>query len=311
VGKITDALEKYNKDDKSQVSQNKIKTDFEDLRKNSIKTSSEQYVKKNLDKLPDRSNISKKTSREEPKFKNSPKDSTNFDRNLITILNPKTFEAEQFRMLKSHLTFPASGKPLRSILVTSALPGEGKSFVASNLAISISQNINEHVLLVDCDIRKPTLHKNFGFNVTPGLSAYLSDNIPLPTLFLKTNINKLTILPAGNPPENPVELLSSIKMSKLLEEIKERYQDRYVILDTPPPPLTSETKIIGNQVDGAIIVVKYGSTPRKLVSDLVNMFGKEKIIGVVFNMCSRKSTYTGYYKYAKYNHYYNTTTSKK
>jgi len=308
VGKITEALEKFDKEDRSQFFHGKNKeTLLHDLPGSTIKTLPEQNKKKGIDTLPDRSNPLKERLDKPLKGEDDSLSANNIHEDLITLLKPKTFEAEQFRMLKSYLLFPTSGKPPRSILVTSALPGEGKSFVASNLAISISQNINEYVLLTDCDIRKPTLHKNFGFSVTPGLSEYLSDNIPLSSLLLKTNINKLTILPAGKPPDNPVELLSSSKMSQLLEEIKTRYQDRYIIIDTPPPKLTSETQVIGNQVDAVILVVKYGSTPRKIVSDLANMFGKEKIIGVVFNMCSFKSTYNGYYKYGKYNHYYGTT----
>ncbi len=95
----------------------------------------------------------------------------NLDPNLVTYQNPQSIESEMFKILRGNILFPAKGKPPRSILVTSALPGEGKSFVAANLAVSIAQNINEHVLLMDCDIRRPTVHTSFGFDDVPGLDG--------------------------------------------------------------------------------------------------------------------------------------------
>ena len=93
----------------------------------------------------------------------------NIDKNLVTLLNPRSVESEMFKILRGNILFPASGKPPRSILVTSTVPGEGKSFVSMNLAVSIAQNINEHVFLMDCDIRKPSLHGSFGLGNIAGL----------------------------------------------------------------------------------------------------------------------------------------------
>ncbi len=239
------------------------------------------------------------------------------DSNLVAYLKPHSFEAEQFRMLRTNLLFPISGKSPRSIMVTSALPEEGKSFIAANLAISIAQIISEHVLLIDCDLRTPCLHTRFGIGDVPGLSEYLShgshfeaaghkkfgdvpelseflsDGVFLASLFLTTKVNKLTILPAGSPPNNPSELLSSKQMSELLRKEKTRYSNRYIVIDAPPPKLMTESSVLARQIDGVLIVVKYGSTPRKLVSDLVDILGKEKIIGIVFN------GFEGYGKYDK------------
>jgi exopolysaccharide/PEP-CTERM locus tyrosine autokinase len=186
----------------------------------------------------------------------------NIDENLVAFLKPESFEAEQFKMLRTNLLFPISGKSPQSIMVTSAVPGEGKSFVSANLAVSIALGINEHVLLIDCDIRRPRVHNQFGFVAAPGLSDHLSKDIPLSSLILRTAINKLNILPAGKSTHNPSELLSSQKMSELLKEVKNRYSDRYIIIDTPPPKLTAETSAISRQVDGVLLVVEYGSTPR-------------------------------------------------
>lgn len=232
-------------------------------------------------------------------------DNNNIDRNLIVHLQPNSFEAEQFKILRTNLLFPSSGKSPRSIMVTSAVPGEGKSFVAANLAISIAQSIQEHVLLIDCDIRRSCVHTRFGFGDMPGLSDHLINGASISSLILKTQINKLSILPGGKPPLNPSELLSSQLMSKLLEEVKERYSDRYIIVDSPPPKLTAESVAISRQVDGVLLVIEYGSTPRKMVSDLIEMMGKEKIIGVIFNKLDmRFPSYYGLSEYSKYGKYY-------
>lgn len=229
----------------------------------------------------------------------------NIDKNLVTFLKPRSIESEMFKILRGNILFPASGKPPRSILVTSAVPGEGKSFVATNLAVSIAQNINEHVFLMDCDIRKPSVHRALGLGDVPGLAEYLADEVALESLLVRTQVKKLTILPGGNPPHNPAELLSSKKMSALLKEVGERYGDRYVIIDSPPPQLTAETSAIARQVDGILIVLKYGSTPRGMVEDLVETLGKEKIIGCVMNWFDLSlSTYYGYGKYGKFGKYY-------
>ena len=227
------------------------------------------------------------------------------DRNLVTYLDPQSLESEMFKILRGSLLFPSEGVPPRSILITSALPGEGKSFVATNLAVSIAQNINEYVLLVDADIRKPSVHHYFGFDQTNGLADYLRQPAPLSDMLLKTGIDKLTVLPGGHPPHNPAELLSSKAMSALLKEVTERYSDRYIVIDSPPPQLTAETSAIARQVDGIVIVVKYGSTPRQMVEELVDTLGKEKILGCVMNWFDlRSSSYYGYGKYGKYSKYY-------
>ena len=233
-------------------------------------------------------------------------DKNKVDRNLITLLQPRSFESEQFKILRTNLLFPVSGKPVRLLMVTSAVPDEGKSFVAANLAVSIAQNINEHVLLIDCDIRKPRIQSYFGFSNVPGVSDYLASKMSLTSLLLKTSLKKLTILPGGKPPHNPSELLSSKKMSELLEEVKKRYHDRYIIIDSPPPRFIAESNAIAKQVDGIIVVVKYGSTPREAVKDLVQSVGKEKVLGVIANWFDLSSlNYNNYTKYKDYCKYYN------
>jgi len=230
----------------------------------------------------------------------------NIDKNLVSLLKPQSFETEQLKILRTNLLFPASGRSPRSIMVTSAVPGEGKSFVSSNLAISIAQSIQEYVLLIDCDIRRPCVHTRFGFGDVPGLSDHLIHGTSLDSLILKTAVNKLSILPGGKRPHNPSELLSSQHMSKLLQEVKYRYSDRYIVIDSPPPKLAAESGAISRQVDGVLIVVEYGRTRRSMVSDLIEAMGKEKILGVILNKLDMRFTsYYGLGKYGKYGTYYN------
>lgn len=224
---------------------------------------------------------------------------------LITYHDPASVEAEIFKILRTNILFPKTGEPPRSIMVTSAIPGDGKSFVASNLAISIAQGVEEHVLLIDCDMRRSSIHRNFGFrDDVPGLSDYLSKGQALQSLLKKSAIEKLTLLPGGTAPSNPSELLSSNAMQKLLQEARDRYSDRYIIVDSPPPQLTAETAALAKYIDGIILVVRYGSTPKDLVQDLKIQLGKEKILGVVMNGYRIPATERyGYGRYKKYKKY--------
>lgn len=183
-------------------------------------------------------------------------------------------------------------------MITSPSPDEGKSFISANLAVSIAQSIDEYVLLMDCDLRKPSIHKLFGLNETKGLSDHLSSGIPLASLLKKTFIDKLTLLPGGTIPENPSELLSSEQMRQLLSEMKSRYSDRYVIVDTPPPYITSETNAIARVVDGIVIVIRQGKTRKKEVQDIIDIYGKDKILGVIKNFATK--TPGTRYRYKKY-----------
>ncbi len=228
-------------------------------------------------------------------------DINKIDKNIVCIKKPYSLEAELFKILRGRILFPVSGKPPRSILITSATPGDGKSFTASNLAVALAQNIGEYVLLVDCDFRKPSIHKNFGFGQMNGLSEHLSNGTRLPNLLLKTSVDKLSILPAGIPPDNPSEILSSAKMANLIDELKSRYSDRYLIIDTPPLLLAPETNAIAKRVDGIILVVQCGHTPLNILEEVIQNLDKEKILGAVVNRYDMPSSrYYGYKKYSKY-----------
>lgn len=230
-------------------------------------------------------------------FGNANKISHDLDPNLVAYHAPQSVEAELFKVLRTNLLFPATGKPCKNMLVTSALPSDGKSFVSSNLAISIAQGVEEHVLLIDGDVRRPTIHSNFGFGQVVGLSEHLATGADIGKILLKSPIPKLTILPAGQPPRNPTELLSSRKMQTLLEEVAARYEDRFILIDSPPPSMAAETTAIINFVDGVILVVRAGKTPKRAVAETIEQIGKEKIVGVVLNYSDQ--ALKRYYGYGK------------
>jgi exopolysaccharide/PEP-CTERM locus tyrosine autokinase len=221
---------------------------------------------------------------------------------LVTLAKPESFEAEQFKILRANLLFPKSGNPPQTILLTSAIPGEGKTFTAMNLAVSLAQNINSHVLLVDADIRKPEIHKRFGLRDNiKGLSDFLTQNVPISSLLVKTPLSNLTILPGGQATINPSELISSEKMQKLLTELSTRYSDRFVVIDAPPPKLAAETYALARFVEHIIPVVRSGRSNRQLVDEMMNLLGREKIHGVVLNCYDIRNTKRfGYHKYSEY-----------
>jgi exopolysaccharide/PEP-CTERM locus tyrosine autokinase len=219
------------------------------------------------------------------------------DENLITFHQPNSVEAEIFKVLRTNLLFPSDGKPPKTIMVTSALPGDGKSFVCSNLAISLAQGVEEHVLLMDADIRNPSIEQMFGMENVGGLSEYLLKGSNVAENLAKTVVQKLTVLPAGKSPRNPTELLTTQKMKDLLDEVKNRYEDRYIIIDSAPLSIAPETAAIANYIDGILMVIKAGITPKKEIDEAIEQLGREKILGVVFNYSDQSAK--KYYGYGK------------
>jgi exopolysaccharide/PEP-CTERM locus tyrosine autokinase len=228
----------------------------------------------------------------------APPEGRTIEPDMVSLAKPDGPEAELFRLLRTRILFPQNGRrPPRTILVTSALAEEGKSFVAANLAVNIAKNVDEHVLLVDCDLRKPSIHAKFGFSRVKGLSDYLASGLELAPLLLKAGVEKLTLLPSGDPPPNPSELITSARMAALIEELKARYDDRYIILDSPPPLMAPETSAIAKWADGILVVVKYG-TSMDVVEDMVSHLDRDKIIGAVINQISQREFRS--YSYKKY-----------
>jgi len=212
------------------------------------------------------------------------------DQNLIYFFHPGSLAAEQFRKLRTYLLRHKSLEFPKTIMVTSAASGEGKTLVAANLAIGIAHDLRSHALLVDCDLRSPTLGHWFGLENDKGLSDYLMGNGNISEIIMKTEVEKLTILPGGSIQDNPVELLGSKKMEALVHELKSRYRDRYVILDSTPLLATAESEVLSKMVDEILIVVRAGITPRETLKQAIASLEKEKILGFVLNDLQFKSS---------------------
>jgi protein-tyrosine kinase len=209
------------------------------------------------------------------------------DAPLFPLFQSGSLAAEQFRKLRTHLL---KLQPLNTIMVTSALQGEGKTFVATNLSVGIAFDLHLHALLVECDLRNPSLSKQLGLSNGKGLSDYLIGSKSIPELITPTRIEKLNVIQGGLVPENPAELMGSKKMEALIAEIKSRYEDRFIIFDTTPILATAEPEILSKWVDGIILVVKAGATPRETVQQAINILGKEKLLGVILNHVGFKSS---------------------
>jgi protein-tyrosine kinase len=222
---------------------------------------------------------------------------TGYDHKLVVLSAPDSLDAEHFKMLRAQLLFPREGKIPRTIMVTSTFPGEGKTYVAANLAVSIALGINEHVLLIDCDLRNPHVHKMLGYSNMQGMHEYLTGVQQLPDLIIKTGVEKLSLLCAGGPSKRPSELLSSAKMKEFLMEVRDRYRDRFIVIDSTPSHITAEASVLASFVDGIVFVVLAEKAPRDAIKRSIENLGKDKILGVVFNGYTQ--SYKPYEKYYK------------
>ncbi len=231
-----------------------------------------------------------------------------WDARLQLATQPLSAAAESLRKVRNAILHPPSGQPPRTILITSAVPEEGKTFICAALGINIAQGLEQHCLLVDCDLRRPTLASLFGLENEKGLVHYLRGETPLAPLIRKTNQAKLSLIPSGPPVATPAELLDSTVPPPTTTEMAARYPDRYILFDSPPAQAAAETAVLAQHVDAVIIVVRWGKSGREQVKTLVENIGREKILGVVFNAYQLsgldralyKKGYYGYYSYGYY-----------
>ncbi len=228
-------------------------------------------------------------------------DLANFpEEKLVVLKTPTLPEAEEFRKLKEALlkTIQSKERFNNVILVSSAHKGEGKSLTTVNLAISLAQGYDHSVLIVDAEMRMPTCHRYL--NITPefGLSDYLKGDIVLSKALVPTGIGKLVLLPAGNSAQNPLELLSSNSMRRLMEEIRTRYHDRIIIIDSPPTLLFAETRALADFADVVVLVVREGQTSLEDIQECQKLLNN-KIFGIVYNATQYVQPYNNYY-YSSY-----------
>ena len=217
--------------------------------------------------------------------------------NLVTQNDPKNPAAEAYRVIRTGIQFAQAGKELKTIALTSCTPNEGKSTTIANLAIVLTQ-AGKSVLLIDCDMRNPTVHKNFNLSNKVGLSSCISMGTAVADAVQATGIEGLDALTAGVIPPNPSELLGSEQMKNLLQRAKEQYD--YVLIDTPPVMPVTDALIVSRFVDGMILVIASAEVKVEMAREVKNQLvnAGANIIGVVLNKV--RSEHHGY----GYGYYY-------
>lgn len=223
------------------------------------------------------------------------------NRSIVANINPKSPSAEAYRILRTNIQFTNVDKTIKSIVITSPGPGEGKSTIIVNLAVAMAHN-NKKVLLVDTDLRKPNVHTFFGLDNSTGITNILSEDIEYTKVIQHTDIGKLYILASGPIPPNPSELLGSHKIKLLLNEVKEEYD--IVLFDSPPVCFVTDAAVLSTIVDGVILVCASGQTTIENAKSAKALLNKvnANILGVVLNKIAKKNGY--YNKICEYYTYY-------
>ena len=224
-------------------------------------------------------------------------------RGFVTPDGGTSGASQEFRVIKRPLLSHAFGPRAadfpngRRVMITSALPGEGKSHCAINLAMSIAAERDHQVLLVDADVARPSVPRQLGIQTDVGLMDWLIDGKPdLSELIRPTNVDKLSILPAGRRHAHATELLASDAMTLLLDELTARFPDHLFVFDSPPLMVTTESRVLASYMGQVVMVVESGRTQRDVVDEALGMLSKDQFVGLVLNK-SREAGAGGYYGY--------------
>lgn len=207
--------------------------------------------------------------------------------------------AEEFRSLRTRLNHLQTLQPIRTVVITSPGPAEGKSFTAANLAIAEAQLADNPTLLCDFDLRRPVLHTYFNLSRTPGITDYLQERATLRDVLRKVAGMNLYLMPAGEPVVNPLELLNLNRSKQMIEELSRHFN--WVILDTPPLLYASDANLLGTLCHGTLLVVRIGLTTIESVTRAVQTLCENNLLGVVANGAHHRELYS---KYASYYSYY-------
>jgi len=233
----------------------------------------------------------------------APSESTLFDRidsrlteKIVVDQNMNAASREQYRRLAAVLHDAHNTKGLQVIMVASAAAGEGKTLTASNLALTFSESYQKRVLLIDADLRRPTLHSVFRLETALGLGDGLLSNGESKMLVRQVS-PRLAVLPAGRPSSDPMAGLTSERMKRLIHEARQSFD--WVILDTPPVMLLPDAHLLSSMVEGAVMVVRANSTPFELIKRAVDALGRQRILGVVLNRAEPSGS-TDHYQYYGY-----------
>lgn len=200
-----------------------------------------------------------------------------------------------YKVLRTQIQTRTKVKGWNTLMVTSVLPGEGKTITTINLALSFAKEFEKTVLLMDCDLHRQDVHKYMGIASSMGLVDYLVDEVPLKDLIIWPGIDKLTLLSGGRTVQESTELLASPRMRSLVEEVKGRYTERFIIFDTPPVLTGADAIAFASLVDAIIMVVEAGKTPLAEIQKALDLIPKEKFLGFVLNKDANPADRYGYY----------------
>lgn len=224
---------------------------------------------------------------------------------LVSVTDPSSVVAEQFRTIRTNIQFSAVDKKIQSLVVTSAESSEGKSTVSSNLAVVWAKQ-NEKVLLIDADLRRPTAHRTFNLLNAAGLSSYLSNNAVYEEIIQETEVPNLSVISSGPVPPNPAELLNSRHINTLIERLEDEYD--IIIFDAPPINTVTDAQLLASKADGVILVVPQGIAEKGSVTHAVEQLNKvhAKVLGTVMNRfkADKAPGYYGGYYGGNYGGYY-------
>ena len=226
------------------------------------------------------------------------------DEKTVVHVNVNPVAREQYRRLAATLHHVQAERGLKALLVGSALAEEGKTLTAVNIALTLSESYRRRVLLIDADLRRPTVHHAFGFDNIVGLADALAakEERRLPVVEISP---RLSVVPAGRPSADPMEALTSSRMLKILDEAASVFD--WIIIDTPPVGLLPDANLLAAMLDGAVFVVAAGRTPCAVVQKAVEALGRDRILGVVLNRVEEADAMPGNYYYR----YYGSTQKKK
>jgi protein-tyrosine kinase len=200
---------------------------------------------------------------------------------LVAAINPHSPVAEQYRTIRSRISHREESTTIRTLLVTSPGPGDGKSITVANLALTMAQEYQRRVVLVDADFRGSSIHSLFGLPGTPGLAELLAGEATLDDVMINLPDYRLAIIPAGHTPQFPTELLSSSLMRRVVDTLRSRFDK--VLFDMPAVTPLADVATFAPMADGVLMVVRAGVTLRPALNDALNVFDEEKVLGLVLN----------------------------
>ena len=222
---------------------------------------------------------------------------------LINFNDPYSPIGEELRKLKAALVKLTTGGTFQnSMLVTSAVQNEGKSLTALNLAISLAQEYDHTVLLIDADFRRPTIHRYLGIELKQGFADCLLDEAEICDVIIPTGLGRLSVITAGREVPNPVELFASQKAVAMIDEMKNRYHDRYIIFDTPPVLPFAEARTLAHLVDGVLFVVKEQLASQTNIKEAIEALKGSRMLGMVYNdavINRHDEQYSNYQRYSR------------